>query len=451
MKLLPFILLGALFGCFTEPVMMRSEPIQSASVQKELWDDVVGTAVKTNAGVYYASFGDVCTFGIALDSPYEILARRQRAWPFVLEYKLKAPDGESTLSVSFDTSVTSSDDFLSRSAGFSGVEWKKIRVGPQDIMFREWSDSKLHYCDASARLEVAQSHSPAFPVVIRIAAHSKDRRKTLEDALRSVRLEARSEPFPPNSAMAPYVDLSAQIEVNVWSTQPDTLSWIQDYRAQSRPITVHCVVNSNSWVMDDDFNSKSVRTTHWFTGTNIVEYDLVNATSPWSRVTASSDGNPGRGMNQSDQLTLVARIAWLAFCSGPCLKREGREIFPPSDLWKDLLTVKRFLDETVTFDDSLGLPKVMNLTTGNGQPIFQYRTVSSTNVSGWEFPLEFKVAQYRPVHGFPRVTTETNGWQLEFTATGKVTAVKPTSQPKLPRVTIGTNGWRQLTFPRATK
>ena len=255
------------------------------------------------------------------------------------------------------------------------------------------------------------------------------------------------------SAMAQYVDLSAQIEVNVWSTQPGTPSWFQDSRAQLRPITVHCVVNSNSWVMDDDFVSESARTTHWFTGTNIVEYDLVNGTSPLaqSRVTASNDGNPCRGTNQSDQLTMVARIAWLAFCSGPCLRREGREIFPPSDLWKDLLTVKRFLDETVTFDDSLGLPKVMNLTTGNGQPIFQYRTVSSTNVSGWEFPLEFKVAQYRPVHGFPRATTETNGWQLEFTATGKVTAVKPTSQPKLPRVTIGTNGWRQLTFPRAAK
>ena len=245
------------------------------------------------------------------------------------------------------------------------------------------------------------------------------------------------------SAMAQYVDLSAQIEVNVWNTQPGTPSEFQDSRAQLRPITVHCVVNSNTWVMDDDFVSESARTTHWFTGTNIVKYDLVNGTSPLaqSRVTASNDGNPGRGTNQSDQLTMVARIAWLAFCSGPCLKREGREIFPPSDLWKDLLTVKRFLDETVTFDDSLGLPKVMNLTTGNGQPIFQYRTVSSTNVSGWEFPLEFKVAQYRPVHGFPRPATETNGWQLEFTATGKVTAIMPTSPPTLPQLTIGTNGW----------
>lgn len=48
------------------------------------------------------------------------------------------------------------------------------------------------------------------------------------------------------SAMAQYVDLSAQIEVNVWSKQPDTPSFLQDSIAELRPITVHCVVNSNS-------------------------------------------------------------------------------------------------------------------------------------------------------------------------------------------------------------
>lgn len=254
------------------------------------------------------------------------------------------------------------------------------------------------------------------------------------------------------SATAQYVDLSAQIEVSVWSKQPDTPSFLQDSLAELQPITVHCVVSSNSWVMDSAFFSKSDRTTYWFTGTNMVEYNLVNGVAPpaYSRVSASNDGNPGRPAHQADQLTMVARIAWLAFCSGPCLKREGREVFPPSDLWKDLLVAKRFSDETVTFDDTLGLPKVMNLTTGNGQPIFQYRALSSTNVSGWEFPLKFKVAQYRPVHGFPRVTTETNGWQLEFTATGKITAIRPESQPGLPRVTIGTNGWR-LQFPASAR
>ena len=249
-------------------------------------------------------------------------------------------------------------------------------------------------------------------------------------------------------AMAQYVELSAQIEVNVWGKQPEpfSFSFLQDTIAELRPTTVHCVVNSNTWEIDDDFGRKDGRTTHWFTGTNIVEYELVNGVPTYTRVSDSNDGNPGQGRNQQDQLNVVARIAWLAFCSGPCLKREGREISPPSDLWKDLLTIQRFSDETVTFDDPLGLPKTVTLTTGKGQPIFQYRTIASTNVSGWEFPLEFKVAQYRPVHRVPSVPTGTKGWELEFTATGKVTAVKPASNPQLPRVTIGTNGSRQLTF-----
>jgi hypothetical protein len=254
-------------------------------------------------------------------------------------------------------------------------------------------------------------------------------------------------------AMAQYVDLSAQIEVRVWSKQPDTRSFLQDSLAELRPLTVDCVVSSNSWVIEHgDFYKGSDKMTYWFTGTNMIVYNLVNGVPPASfgRLIASTDGNPGRPAHQPDQLPMVARIAWLAFCSGPCLKREGREIFPPSDLWKDLLNAKRFSEETVPFDDPLGLPKFMNLNTENGQPVMQYRVLSSTNVSGWEFPLEFRVAQYRPVHGFPRPATETNGWQLEFTATGKVTAIMPASQPKLPQLTIGTNGWR-LRWPRAAR
>jgi len=172
--------------------------IQAA--ERELWDEVVGTAVKRDAGGYSASFGDVCTVSIAVDRPYKILARRQRGWPFVLDYKLNAPDGESTLSISFSTSdFRRSDEEVSRSPGFSGIERKKIRVGSQEVVFREWSDSESHYSDASARLEVAGSDSQ--PVVIRIAAHAKDRKKALEGALQSVRLEGRSKPSPPNQSL----------------------------------------------------------------------------------------------------------------------------------------------------------------------------------------------------------------------------------------------------------
>jgi hypothetical protein len=152
------------------------------AAERELWDEVVGTAVKKDAGGYSASFGDVCTVRITVDRPYKILARRQRGWPFVLEYKLSAPDAESALSISFSTSgFGSSDEEVSKSPGFSGIERKKVRVGSQEVVFREWSDSGAHYSDASARLAVADSYSQV-PVVIRITAHAKDRKKAMNSS-----------------------------------------------------------------------------------------------------------------------------------------------------------------------------------------------------------------------------------------------------------------------------
>jgi hypothetical protein len=35
---------------------------------------------------------------------------------------------------------------------------------------------------------------------------------------------------------------------------------------------------------------------------------------------------PGQSVRHADRLTMPARVAWLAFCSGPCVKREGRQV-----------------------------------------------------------------------------------------------------------------------------
>jgi hypothetical protein len=187
-----------------QPLLHLAEAMSAKiAAERELWDEVAGTVVKSDAGEYSGSFGDVCTVRITIDRPYEILARRQRGWPFVLEYVLNAPDGESTLSVSFSTSdLRSSDEEVSRSPGFSGIGRKKIRVGSREVVFREWSDSGGYYSDASAQLEMTDSNSQ-LPVVVRIKAHAKDRKKALEDALQSLRLEGRSEPFPPNQRLLP--------------------------------------------------------------------------------------------------------------------------------------------------------------------------------------------------------------------------------------------------------
>ncbi len=153
------------------------------------------------------------------------------------------------------------------------------------------------------------------------------------------------------------------------------------------------------------------------------------------RVYDCPGGNPSlpRGVGEPDRLELVARIGWLAFCSGPYLQRDGRELFPPSDLWKELVHGNRFSDRTTAFSDSFGLPRDMDLYSTDGQPMLEYRTLSSTNVLGWEFPLEFKLAQYRPapLPGHPGITVGTNGWNLELTVTGRVTSIGIVAQPQI--------------------
>ncbi len=248
--------------------------------------------------------------------------------------------------------------------------------------------------------------------------------------------------LPAQFASAQFVDLQAEIQVSDWHTK-DLNTWTTQ---------IHCLVGTNSWQMDGDF-SRNARLTYWFTGTNIIEQSVITkdlsgevkgfdrpgfprVSAPEigarnTRVTDCLDGNPGQTVRRLDHLEMVARIGWLAFCSGPCLKREGRQIFPPSDLWKELVRTDHFADRTVTFQDGLGLPETTDLYTTNGQIVVQYRVTSSTNVLGWQFPLDFELVQYRPapVPGLPYVTTGTNGWELQFIARGKVAALSRGAAP----------------------
>jgi len=244
--------------------------------------------------------------------------------------------------------------------------------------------------------------------------------------------------WPAQFARAQFVDIKSEVEVTRWNPT-SVKTWTTE---------IHCVVGTNSWQIDGDFILNG-RETYQFTGTNIVEDTVITKALPeeflarlhqpgmpvgtvppigqhTTRLIASTDGNPSYGhkVPQADRMTMVARIAWLAFCSGPCLKHAEREIFPPHDLWKEMLSTSSFTDQTTVFDDALGLPKLIDLWAEN-QQVMQYRVVSSTNVLGWEIPLEFQLAQYQlaPVPGNQSVTAGTNGWELDLVARGTVKAI----------------------------
>lgn len=247
---------------------------------------------------------------------------------------------------------------------------------------------------------------------------------------------------PASFAPAQFVDLNADVEVSDWNPN-GVRSWTT---------AIHFIVGTNFWQMDGDF-SRNARVTYQFNGTNIIEESVITknlpddllkrlnqpgmpfATAPAigsrnTRFVESIDGNPGQTVRQADHLTMVARIGWLAFCSSPCLKRDGRNIFPPSDLWKELVSASTFKDRTVPLDDALGLPKTMDLSTTNNQQVMQYRVLSSTNILGWELPLEFQLVQYRPapVPERPGWTMGTNGWEVQFFAKGAVKSIQETTE-----------------------
>jgi hypothetical protein len=66
------------------------------------------------------------------------------------------------------------------------------------------------------------------------------------------------------------------------------------------------------------------------------------------------------------------------------------------------------------------------------QPVLQYSVTASTNVLGWEFPLEFYLAQYRPARLPDSRRFGTKGWELQLTAKGKVTAIGVGTKPEIP-------------------
>ena len=239
---------------------------------------------------------------------------------------------------------------------------------------------------------------------------------------------------------AQYVDLTAEIEFYRWSTSTPATTQ-----------TIRCVVGTNTWQMEGDFCGNCKRS-YWFNGREIIEHSVIDRVSPQvlsepevdspplgsesTQVYDTNDGSPSlpRSAVGPDRMTLTGRIAWLAFCSGPYLKHEERELFPPNDFWKELINGDHFSDQTVVFSDPFGLPKSVDLFSTNNQPVVQYRVTASTNVLGREFPTEFYLAQYcpAPLPGQAGITTGANGWQLQYTAKCKVTGVRPGIEPRFP-------------------
>lgn len=234
---------------------------------------------------------------------------------------------------------------------------------------------------------------------------------------------------------AQQVELTTQIETVFWS----------DEGARARDRITRCVIGTNTWLIEPESDSYQKQT--WlFNGTNLISQTLVigypskhpelyernhpgheaSIGQRFTNIVAFRDRNPFRPVRAADiPWSLDTKISWLAFCSGSLLNREGRLLFPPSEFWKQRMdTASGFTDRTVVFQDDLGLPKRMELYTTSGQLAFEYSVLSSTNLLGWNVPLEFYLNQY----GWPG----SKEWRVYYTAKGKVTAISSPARSELP-------------------
>jgi hypothetical protein len=196
-------------------------------------------------------------------------------------------------------------------------------------------------------------------------------------------------------AEAQVVHLTAEIETASWNSEEPGV--------HIKTWTTQCMVATNAWLITGGpFGSLQ-----WASGTN----SLGRA----ERTLESADGNPARPPRTMDALSVPGNISWLAFCSGPFLKRTGKGLPLPSGFWKEYLPASWQTSEKITvFEDELGLPERIVLY-DKSQPVLQYRATLTTNALGWTFPLEFYLAQYIPARS--------NAWDLELTAKGRIVAI----------------------------
>jgi hypothetical protein len=158
--------------------------------------------------------------------------------------------------------------------------------------------------------------------------------------------------------------------------------------------SVHCVVGTNLWFIEGDFTSNA-DSSRLFTGTNVVEHVVLNkgfsAGKSWTN-TWLSDGIISNGAGAQN-------LAWLAFCSGPYLKKVRVIPLPyAGGYFSDNVSH----DHRQLFHDELGLPSsveffLLRASPDGSRTLYgpdgSYKVVESTNFLGWTFPLRFEARQ----------------------------------------------------------
>lgn len=257
-----------------------------------------------------------------------------------------------------------------------------------------------------------------------------------------------------------FVQISAEIELFSY-VKLDTNGLPIENR---RSYTLQGIVGTNQWRIDSDFISNA-QVGHYFDGTNV--YQSVRPIKEASRTNAHPIHARAKVPFEiaKSNLTITispsigghphgnagVNIPWLAFCSGPFLKRPGRSLALPTTIISITPDAFGYADKTSVFDDELGLPIRVELFTSkslyevsinrehllrfnsseraklaprppieDGQLAFSYEVHESTNFLGWTFPEKFSYTTF---------ARRGNKWEKYVSGLGRLTSIKESPEP----------------------
>jgi len=228
------------------------------------------------------------------------------------------------------------------------------------------------------------------------------------------------------SASPVLVEVKADLQSTWYSNSSTNLNGKQS------KFSTRCIFNTNSWFIHGDFLMNASES-HWLLGTNVLVERVITTNRSELRQRFAAEAlrpRPGEKFTETHPAfggfppgTGIQRVPWLAFCSGPYLRHEGRHMPRPIGRPGPF---SRYTDETEVFGDALGLPQHMRLYSPEHKMICEYRVLRSTNFFGWNIPVEIQLTSYAQTdRGKADLTSRTE-------LTGMVESLGMAEEPKPP-------------------
>jgi hypothetical protein len=126
---------------------------------------------------------------LILDRDYWALAiKKTKGQP--VSYILNPKDEQSALNISVgEDGHDRSDADLAKAPGFSKIKRESGTIATEPVIWRRWSDQNHLYSDCSVLLPAKQDNETRkYRVRLKVTANTQERRKTLEDHLKSLQL-----------------------------------------------------------------------------------------------------------------------------------------------------------------------------------------------------------------------------------------------------------------------